>query len=149
MTLRAGGSKRIHGSFYTLACMANEHHRRCDRYLRVLTAALMTVIPIMAAIPAMVMLDPAARASPIAINIQSAFMARSNPVGALIRRTSPIPIVPAVMAADRIPVALHPNIPRTGRDRADRDDSWRWRGSDVNSDRYAAKSAAGGEEKRC
>ena len=61
---------------------------------------------------------------------------RTHPTRAWIRRTRPVPIVPDVMAIDRIPIAFDPHVLRLRRRQWSdvHDLRWRWR-TDVNSDR--------------
>jgi len=67
-------------------------------------------VAIMVPVPPMVMLDMAARTVPITGVEASAIVARTDPAGAFIRRTSPIAAVPNVTAAHRIPIAFDPAV---------------------------------------
>ena len=92
------------------------------------------VIAVMVAIPVMVVIEAAMRTIPVAGVEPAAFMARTDPMRAGVRWTSPISFMPNVTAACGIPVALYPNEFGT---RANRDDvvPRRWWRPDLDSDR--------------
>jgi hypothetical protein len=72
--------------------------------------AFFAIIAVAVPIPTMVVLHSAALALPVAIVITLSIVARRYPVRSAIGRTSPIPIMPAVVTLDRIPIAVDPNI---------------------------------------
>src|SRR6476661_6780494 len=93
-------------------------------------AAVVIVVPV----PAMVVLEVAPRAIPIAGVETSAVMARADPARAFIRRLRPVAAMPNVMTPYRIPVAFNPEVVWTGFDWTDGVDArWRRR-SDLNTD---------------
>jgi hypothetical protein len=81
--------------------------------LATVVTMLLMEIAITLAVPAMVVLNPAALPLPIAVVIALSIMPWPNPVGSAISRTRPIPLMPSVMALDRVPIAVNPNIIRT------------------------------------
>ena len=92
------------------------------------------VIAVVVVIPMMVVFETSVRTIPVASVEVAAFMARTDPVRASVRRTSPVAFVPNVAAVHGIPVAIHPRIfwPRTDGHNVM---AWRWRRPDLNSDR--------------
>jgi hypothetical protein len=91
------------------------------------------VVAVVFAVPAMVVLKTAARAIPIAAEKLAAFVAGSDPSGAVIRRASPISGMPAITAGVGIPVSIDPDITGAGNYRPNPQHAWRWRGTYVNS----------------
>src|SRR5258708_929036 len=79
--------------------------------------AITAIIAVPIAIPFVAVLKAAAIALPIAVVIETAFEAWTNPARAGIRGTRPITLVPAVMSMHRIPVALNPDKIRVRRRR--------------------------------
>src|SRR5260370_42362415 len=73
----------------------------------VFTPPVTIAVPV--AIPFVAMLKAAGIACPIAVEIESALVAWTNPAGAGIRSASPITFVPAVMSARGIPIAVNPD----------------------------------------
>ena len=73
-----------------------------------LTKSISVAVAVM--VPAMVMLNPASLAGPISAEEAPAFIVRWSPACAWIGRQSPVAGVPAVVAANRIPVAVNPEI---------------------------------------
>jgi hypothetical protein len=64
------------------------------------------------AIPAVIMIEAAVLAFPVAVIVSAALPARSDPRCAAVRRVSPIPAVPNVAAVYHVPVAIHPDVAR-------------------------------------
>src|SRR5262249_14815948 len=85
-------------------------------------------------IPVMVVFEPAMRTVPVAAAKATAFMARSDPVRAGVRRTSPVALVPNIAAVCGVPVTINPDELRS---RANRYDIMprRWGRPNLNSDR--------------
>jgi hypothetical protein len=92
------------------------------------------VIAVVIMIPVMVVFESAVRAIPVAAVEAAAFMARADPVCTGVGRTSPISLMPNVVAVHRIPVAINPRVPGS---RADRNHIMPRRGRrpDLDSDR--------------
>ena len=78
------------------------------------------VIAVVIAIPVMVVVESAMRAIPVAAVEAAAFVARADPARAGVRRTSPVTLMPNVVTARRIPVAINPCVAGSGADRNDR-----------------------------
>ena len=74
----------------------------------ILVFAIPAMVAFTVAIPFMAMLKAAAIAFPVAVEIESALVAWTNPAGAGIRSASPITFVPAVMSVRGIPIAVNP-----------------------------------------
>src|SRR5258708_36910022 len=79
----------------------------------VVVMILVFVIPVMVAVPVAIpfvaMLKAAAIAFPVAVEIEPALVAWTNPAGAGIRSASPITFVPAGMSWGGIPIAVNPD----------------------------------------
>jgi hypothetical protein len=76
------------------------------------------VIPSVAVVvPTMVMIEPAMIAVPVASVKTLSIVSRPDPTRALIRRASPVPVVPPITASVGVPVAIYPDEfrPRTRR----------------------------------
>jgi hypothetical protein len=86
-------------------------------------------------VPVVVVLDAAVLAFPIAAVEALTVMTRAYPASALVGRASPIAAMPAIVAANGIPVAIDPEELRAGADRANSNDARRGRGTDYDSDR--------------
>jgi len=96
-------------------------------------------VVIAVAVPAVIVVEAAARAVPITGVETFAVMARADPARALVRRLRPVAVMPNVVAADRVPIALDPEISWTGFHRTHSVDArWRRR-SDLNANRYLAE----------
>ena len=100
-------------------------------------------VPIVVAVPMMVVFEMSARAVPVSAVVAPAFIPWHNPDCALIRPARPVAPVPVVVSADRIPVAFHPGVLIDvlwfGARRPNRIHTWlRWR-SDDDSDRNLAE----------
>jgi hypothetical protein len=63
------------------------------------------------AVPAVIMIEAAMLAFPVAVIVSAALPARSDPRCAAVRRVSPIPAVPNVAAVYHIPIAVNPHVP--------------------------------------
>src|SRR5690348_17493600 len=59
-------------------------------------------------VPVMVVLEAPARTVPVAAVVAAPFIMWNDPDRALIRRTRPVALVPAIMTPIRIPVAVNP-----------------------------------------
>lgn len=64
-------------------------------------------------IPVVIVFNAAAVSLPVARVISFAIVARRNPTRSLVGWPSPIPFVPFVMPARRIPIARHPHVLRS------------------------------------
>ena len=69
-------------------------------------------VAIAAAVPVMIVLDPAAVALPVAFKEAAPVIAGPDPVGAGIRWASPVSAMPFVVVSHRIPVAFDPKVIR-------------------------------------
>jgi hypothetical protein len=72
------------------------------------------VVALMVVIPLVIVLHTSLFAFPISVVESFAIVARPDPAGAFIRRATPIPFMPAIMAADWIPIAANPGEFRGG-----------------------------------
>src|SRR5262245_1202326 len=80
---------------------------------RLLTPDLSTIsLPL--AIPAVIVIVPAARARPVAADVHAASVVGLDPVRARVRRSRPVPGMPRIMPSRRIPVAFDPHDLRPG-----------------------------------
>jgi len=68
-------------------------------------------------VPSMVVGDLAALAIPVACIVELSIMARLHPMRADINGTSPIAVVPPIVAGHRVPVVAYPGISHTGTSR--------------------------------
>jgi hypothetical protein len=66
-------------------------------------------IAVVVAVRMMIVLHPASLTLPIASEIPLAIVVRRHPASSPIRRASPISFMPLVVAADWIPIAVHPD----------------------------------------
>src|SRR6516165_7162526 len=78
-----------------------------------------TVIAISLPIPMVVVLEPPMLSIPVAGIKPLAIVPRSDPARVLVWRSGPVPVVPLVVVADRVPVPLDPHELRSG--------IWGWR----------------------
>ena len=102
--------------------------------IAIMVAAVMIVIPV---VP---VFESSAIALPIAVVIPSAFVPRTDPTCACIRRTGPVSRMPSIVAAYGIPIAVHPHKFRTGAWGKNTNNAWRWRWTNCDTDRYLAAS---------
>jgi hypothetical protein len=75
----------------------------------VITIVIAATVPV----PVMIMIAPAVIAFPIPLIEAFSIVSRPHPMGASIRRASPVSIVPLVVVAYWIPVALYPDVLRS------------------------------------
>ena len=80
--------------------------------IMVITVAI--TISVSISIPVVVMFKPPPIPFPIARKELLAVVMRLYPSSTFIRWQGPIPFVPTVMSADRIPIPTNPHIPRAG-----------------------------------
>ena len=66
------------------------------------------------AVPVVVMVDMAAGAVPVACVEATTLVARSNPAGATVGRTSPIAFMPPIVTGNGVPVTFDPEKVRVG-----------------------------------
>jgi hypothetical protein len=88
------------------------------------------VVPVVAVVRVVIVVNTAAISFPVTCIVPFAVVMRSNPVSPLVGRSSPIALMPFVMVANRIPIALYPCELRSwpfwyNHNRPD----WRWRGN--------------------
>jgi len=103
--------------------------------IMVATVVTIPISPAAVVIPMVVVFEPAARPFPVAVVEESTFVARRNPIGPFVRRTSPVSVMPFVALPVGVPVASDPKIARPRRYRPHCDDARRgWR-PNANSDR--------------
>src|SRR5215475_3249515 len=81
-----------------------------------------TTIAVVVMIPFVAMFKTTARSLPVSTVIAASFITRDDPDCACVRRTSPIALMPVIMAAYWIPIAIHPGVfgHRAGTRRASR-----------------------------
>src|SRR5438093_10328118 len=96
-------------------------------------APIVSPIAPVVSIPAMVVIDVAARAFPAAGKIPTIHVVWRDPVRSFIWRSRPVAVVPDVMVSLRVVVALDPDIvgPRLGRHAVR---AWRRRLADANAE---------------
>lgn len=102
--------------------------------IAVMVVAVAPVVAVSIPVPMMIVLKPTAAAFPIAFEEPLAVMMGRHPYGARIRRAGPISVMPPVVVANRIPVALNPCPLRTGTGRQNSNHAWGWRGADLDAD---------------
>jgi hypothetical protein len=100
----------------------------------VVTAPVSIEIAPSFAIPMVIVLNPAAVALPVAFKEALPVVMRPYPARAHVRRTSPVTGVPPVVAAEGIPITIHPDVTLTRANRADTEHSRRRRRPDPHSD---------------
>ena len=83
-----------------------------------LVTIVIPVIAIVIAIPVMIVRDHTTISFPMSFKKASPFVTRPDPERTGVRRSSPIPRMPAITPADRIPVSVDPNEVRARRHRA-------------------------------
>jgi hypothetical protein len=81
-----------------------------------------------------VVADLAAVAIPVAGIVALSIMTRFHPARAAVRWTSPVSIVPLIVAAHRVPIARYPGIAFTRTSRLNPNDAHRWRRANSHSD---------------
>jgi hypothetical protein len=87
----------------------------------VMVVAVAVIVTVSVPIPTMVVFEAAPVSLPVTRKKLLAIVMRRYPHGPGIRWAAPIPFVPPVVSANRIPVALNPNIVWTGARRLYRD----------------------------
>jgi len=96
--------------------------------------AVVVKVTIAATVPTVIVVYAAVVTFPVAFEKAVAVMVRPDPACPRIRRTGPIALMPAVVAVDRIPVSVNPDVIRTRCDRPRAKHSRRrWR-ADSNAD---------------
>ena len=94
----------------------------------------MMKIAVMAAIPSVIVFHAAVIAFPITREKLCAIVVRADPVSTFIRRTGPVSVMPAITAADGIPISVHPGKAGSGSSGMHCHNT-RWRGrSDPDAD---------------
>jgi len=79
-----------------------------------IVAPIVAEVPIMVAVPSVIVLESTPAAVPVAVIEQSAFITRPDPTRALIRRPAPVTLVPSIVVPYRIPIPVHPKNPGPG-----------------------------------
>jgi len=112
----------------------------------------MTVITIVIAatvsVPVMIMIASATIAFPIPLVEASSIVSRPDPVRASIRRASPVSVVPLVVAAYWIPVALYPDVLRSRTSRLYANYTRGRRRTNPNAHGYLGAEYRGSEEQK-
>src|SRR5260370_609165 len=103
-------------------------------------------IPPLAAVPAMIVRDGAARPFPPSSVVPSTVVVRLDPVRAGIRRPRPVAVVPHVTASGGVVIALDPDILRT-RARRHHVRARRRRRADANAERHLRVGCCRGNQK--
>src|SRR5262245_41610973 len=93
------------------------------------------VVAIMVVVPFVTVFKTAVRAIPISAVEPYTVMARAYPARTKIGRTRPVAGMPAIVSADRIPIAVNPKIFRAWSNWPFHDYSWRRRSADANPNR--------------
>jgi hypothetical protein len=106
----------------------------------------LAVAPAPLPVPAMVVLEPPPLAFPITREVLTAFIPRTNPSRAGVRRPRPISFVPSVATTHRIPVAIYPRETRTGSSRPYGDHPRRWRRTDADTEGNLTEYGARGQK---
>ena len=86
-----------------------------------ITIAVSVTLAIVAstvAVPPVIVSVVAACATPMALEELATFVTWAEPCSASIRRPSPIPLVPAIVVAYRVPITLYPHKPWPRRHRS-------------------------------
>lgn len=96
--------------------------------------SLATKITVPSTVRAVIVLDAAVVAFPVTGEELLTIVPRSYPVRAFIRRTRPIPRMPAILAVNRILITVNPNVTGTGRLRTNAYHTWRRRRSNADPD---------------
>lgn len=108
---------------------------------------VVTLIPV---VGIMIVFDPcAARTLPIAREVLLAVMARRYPKGTIVRRTTPVTIVPNILALDRVPVASHKRVPGPWTSRSRHLGPRGGRFPNVYTERHAPEYGAARQQKQC
>src|ERR1700722_13288399 len=102
----------------------------------VLVIVVPPVVALMVVIPPVTVLHTSSFAFPIPVVEPFSIVARPDPPGALIRRATPIPFMPAIMAADGIPIAPNPGEFRGGLRRKYSPDARFGRPANPDTDHY-------------
>ena len=84
-------------------------------------------------VPVMIVFPPSVVALPIAIEKAFTVVTRANPACAFVRRARPIAVMPPIVVADWIPIALHPEKSWTRADRDNVHNPWGRRRADSYS----------------
>ena len=113
-----------------------------------LVAVVIAIVTIPVTIPMMIVLAATAIAFPIAFVEALAIMTGHHPHSTRIGRARPVSVMPPVMVAYRIPVAVHPNEPRSRSHRPDPYDSTRRWWADGDTNRYLSEEGSSHEEQK-
>jgi hypothetical protein len=76
--------------------------------------AIVVEVAVVAPIPTVVVLEPAVIPVPIALEVLSPLIPGTDPASAVVRRPRPVAIVPSVVSSCRIPIAIDPEVVRSG-----------------------------------
>jgi len=112
----------------------------------VMIAVVMPVTIMFVAVPFMRMVDTAVVAFPVALKPLTTFVPWRDPMRSCVWCTSPISLMPDVAIVDRIPVAIHPGVIRSGRHRTHPDHTGRRRRTNPNSNGNLRKCRSGQQE---
>src|SRR4051794_33724002 len=111
------------------------------------SASMLAVVAVVVLVPVVIVIAASGIAVPVTRKVLPALMMRRHPPCGLIRRAGPISVVPFVFPADRIPVAVHPGIIRSGTCGTHSQHARGRRCANLNSDRNLAENAGGGEDR--
>lgn len=81
--------------------------------MAVVFAFVLAVVPVVLAVPTVIVLTSAAVAFPVTVIKSLSIVARRYPARSRIDRAGPVSFMPSVMAFYRIPISVHPCIIRT------------------------------------
>src|SRR4051794_10286502 len=107
------------------------------------------VVAVAIVVPLVLMLEPPPRTSPVAGVIPPILPARPHPRHTLIGNARPVSFVPAVVPANRVPVAVYPRELGTRRRRPNSDDTWGRRAADHDPHRDVRAEQRRGGEQQC
>jgi hypothetical protein len=115
----------------------------------VVVVVVVAIVPAPAiAVPVVIVLEAPAVAFPVPLEESTAIMMRHDPARSRIWRPGPISVVPLVVMADRIPVALDPDVLGGGTRGQNADYTGWWRRADLYSNRYLSAQRSRGQEKQ-
>src|SRR5271157_4504305 len=111
------------------------------------SVAIVTIIPIAAAVPTVIVFHAAVLSLPVTVVVPPAFVTRADPSGSPIRRASPVTGMPSVVVSHRIPITLDPCEVRTGGPRPHGHHPGWGRRTDLDSDSDLGENRSGREER--
>ena len=114
----------------------------------VVVMIVVTEVTVVILVRAVVVLYPPVLSVPVAAEVLPPVMVGSNPMSSLVRRPSPIAVVPLVVISDRVPVALDPDKVRPWSRGKHGHGSGGWRRANPNPDRDLRVSCRSAQAKQ-